>query len=87
MASTKARKTMIGIDADVDGWIEWAGKFRAGSQAEYLNQLARADRNKKLSDPETENKYRAYLVATGRDAELEALGHYEERRERRNQSK
>ena len=83
MATTKARKTMIGIDLDVDGWIEWAGKFRSGSQAEYLNQLARKDRDRAIADDETAKKYLAYLTATGRNAEMESLDRRNERKARR----
>lgn len=80
----KARRTMIGIDEDVDGWVEWAGKFRSDSQAAYLNQLARADRNRHIAEsPETAERYRAYLTATGRDSELEMLDRMEERHSKR----
>ena len=43
---------------------------------EYLNTLAEADRSRFLQAPDDDGlaeRYRAYLLATGRDAELSAL--------------
>jgi hypothetical protein len=66
-----ARRTMISIADDLDGWISWAGKCKAKSMADYLNQLARDDRARTLAEGgEDADRYRAYLKGLGLEAEL-----------------
>lgn len=70
------KKTTIGINENLVGWMEFAGREYAGGMTEYLNTLAEADRDKFLHAPDDDGlaeRYRAYLLATGRDAELSAL--------------
>lgn len=66
------KKTTIGIEAGLVGWMEFAGREYAGGTTEYLNELAKADRFKFLSAPDdgTAQKYRMYLQAVGYDDEL-----------------
>lgn len=64
-------KTTIGIREGLDGWIEYRGR-NTGGRAAYLNDLAAADRDAVLAENgEDARRYRAYLIATGRDVELE----------------
>lgn len=70
------KKTTIGINENLVGWMEFAGREYVGGMTEYLNTLAEADRYKFLHAPDDDGlaeRYRAYLLATGRDAELSAL--------------
>ena len=67
---TNTRKTAISLRANLDGWIEYRGRAH-GSMAAYLNGLAQADREAAREEGgEVWDRYRAYLVATGRDGEL-----------------
>lgn len=71
--STVGRKTSVGLRRGIEGWIE----FRAmehGGIAGYFNDMAEDDRDKALGNSEIVERYRAYLVATGRTDELAALG-------------
>jgi len=72
--STVGRKTSVGLRRGTEGWIE----FRAmehGGIAGYFNYLAEADRNEALvTQGDLTERYRAYLVATGRTEELRVLG-------------
>lgn len=75
-AKSNARKTTIGIPADIDGWLEYAGRSFDGGMTGYLADLARRDRDRLVAGPDddgTAERYRAFLLATGRDAELAAL--------------
>lgn len=70
-----AKRTVVGIREGLIGWIEYKGRTHAGgSMAAYLNDLAAADRAAVLAEGgEDAERYRAWLAATGNDAELEAL--------------
>lgn len=65
-----ARKTAISLRTNLDGWVEFRGKSHGGMSG-YLNSLAEADRDSAPAD--VMEKYRAYLVATDRDQELQSL--------------
>lgn len=74
-AKSNARKTTIGIPADIDGWLEFAGRGNDGGMTGYLADLARRDREVTMAaDDGLAERYRAYLVATGRDDEMALLG-------------
>lgn len=71
--ATVAKKTSIGLRQGVDGWIEYQAMAHGGIAA-YLNDAAEADRAAQLAaGGEVAERYRAYLVATGRTDELAAL--------------
>lgn len=71
--ATVAKKTSVGLRQGVDGWISFMA-LEHGGIAAYLNDAAEADRENALaSNGETARRYRAYLVATGRTDELEAV--------------
>ena len=76
--ATVAKKTSVGIRQGVDGWVA----FRAldhGGIAGYLNDLAEADRDAALCEGgDVAERYRAYLVATGRGSELESIAGQQE---------
>lgn len=70
---TTALKTTIPIRTNLDGWIEYRARNNGG-RAAYLNDLAAADRAAALAAGGKDvERYRAYLLATDRDAELEAV--------------
>lgn len=70
---TVARKTNIGIRRGAEGWIEFRAMGHGGISG-YLMDLAEADRVEAMRQGgEVVERYRAYLVATGRADELEAL--------------
>ena len=72
-AKSNARKTTIGIPADIDGWLEYAGRGVEGGMTGYLADLVRRDRDRFMAAPDDDGlaeRYRAFLLATGRDAEL-----------------
>lgn len=69
-----ASKTTIGIREGLAGWIEYRGREYSGGMSAYLNDLAAADRADTLAEGgQDAERYRAWLVATGNDAELGAL--------------
>lgn len=69
------KKTTIGLNEGLVGWLEFAGRGYSGGMTEYLNTLAEADRARALqADDGQAERYRAYLVATGRDDEMALLG-------------
>ena len=69
---TNRRKTCIGLRESVSDWIEFMALGR--TTTDYLNDLAEADKAQTLAEGgEIAERYRAYLVATGRTAALEAL--------------
>lgn len=71
--ATVAKKTTVGLRQGVDGWIEFQAMAHGGI-AGYLNDAAEADRALSLADGgEVLERYRAYLVATGRDVELSLI--------------
>lgn len=75
-AKSNARKTTIGIPADIDGWLEYAGRGVEGGMTGYLADLVRRDRDRFMAAPDDDGlaeRYRAFLLATGRDAELAGL--------------
>lgn len=66
------KKTTIGIDEDLVGWIEFRGRAYSRGFAGYLNDLARHDREAALAEGgELVDRYRAYLRAIDREGELE----------------
>lgn len=68
-----ALKTTITIRDGLDGWIEYRARNRGG-RAAYLNDLAAADRAAALAEGGKDvERYRAYLLATDREAELDAI--------------
>lgn len=70
---TNAKKTAISIREGLSGWIEFRGRAH-GSMAAYLNHLAAEDRAAVLAAGGDEaDRYRAFLVATGQEAELEVV--------------
>ena len=75
MGRTKinARKQSVSIRQNLDGWVEFRGRL-FGGRTGYFNQLATEDRERTLAqDPDVAERYRAFLVATGRDEELASL--------------
>lgn len=71
--ATVAKKTSIGLRQGVDGWIDFQAMAHGGI-AGYLNDVAEADRAARLAEGgEVVERYRAYLIATGRKTELEAV--------------
>lgn len=71
--ATVAKKTTVSLRQGVDGWIEFQAMAHGGISA-YLNDAAEADRAVALATGgEVLQRYQAYLVATGRDSELEAV--------------
>ena len=71
--ATVGKKLTVGIRHGLDGWVDFQALGRK-SIAGYLNDLAEADRAAKLAEGgEIVERYRAYLVATGRKSELESL--------------
>lgn len=75
-AKSIARKTTIGIPADLDGWLEFSGRGFGGGTSGYLMDLARRDRDRFMSATDEDGareRYRAFLLATGRDGELEDI--------------
>lgn len=71
--ATVAKKTTVGLRQGVDGWVDFQAITHGGIAA-YLNDAAEADRTAQLAQGgEVVERYRAYLVATGRVAELQAV--------------
>ena len=68
------RRTTISVDTGMNGWLEFVGRAYPRGYGQYLNELAKADRERVLaSEPDTAEKYRAFLVATDRQDELELI--------------
>lgn len=70
MGRNGARRVMAYLDPTTDGWVEWMATREPGGMSGYICRLVEADRSRVLDGggPEVE-RYRAYLMATGRDDE------------------
>lgn len=68
-----ATKTTISIRDGLGGWLEFRGRDYGGMAA-YLNHLAEIDRAAVMAEGgEEARRYRMFLDATGKTAELEAV--------------
>lgn len=72
--TSEGKQTAIRLRTNQRGWIEWMKmQGAAPSLAAYICDLIDKDRMERMSDPETDRRYRLYLEACGMDEELAYL--------------
>lgn len=67
----KQKKTTLIVDADLTGWLSFAGQTKATSVNRYVNGLILADRDRTIDEGgDDARRYRSYLEALGMTEEL-----------------